>query len=309
MDEFNVGKIMATRISVNCSLQTGVWDMPQVISFDSLFNKYSTTVLFEASEHQKITSVIDKWKKLAPTFMNSLNANALSLPRSPFAKSIETDPECSISYTISERTAHTIHKETPGILYKIYERAPELCHPMANTLRAPMSDFISHTISEENLTEVGVVEEALFPLISKEKIETLNERKINEAFIICSKTIPIYGLKETIKKVREMSEEVQQRLANQCCLLPLKTGISDFGWHNLNMHQENGKLYLLDTEPLFGELFINKFGKGFETCKNMVYNLNICAQNGLSQFNRSSQEQELEIFENTAQTFLEKITI
>ena len=74
------------------------------------------------------------------------------------------------------------------------------------------------------------------------------------------------------------------------------------------MHRTNGKLYCLDTEPLDGELVIDKLGEGFETCSaGAQVSLRERAKIGLDLFKGTSNVNELGIFEDTAQFFLGKM--
>jgi hypothetical protein len=84
------------------------------------------------------------------------------------------------------------------------------------------------------------------------------------------------------------------------------------GQYSKNAHSD--KLYLLDTEPLYGELLIDIFEKGHYSEKgylrNTIFARNIIlkssAKLGLSQFKESSENYELVNFENAAQGHLEK---
>jgi hypothetical protein len=49
----------------NYQLQTGDWNKPQIVSFDSLFTTYSIENIFENEEINRMTSVLSKWKDLA----------------------------------------------------------------------------------------------------------------------------------------------------------------------------------------------------------------------------------------------------
>jgi hypothetical protein len=298
---------MSTVVTNNYTLQIGHWNAPQIISFDSLFETYSVKNVFENEENKKITSVINEWKGRAIEHLDFLKSSEKVWFQPTFNAYVKGDQKYAITH--SRRTAHVVHRDTPNIIYKTYTTAPGRGHPMANTLRPPMASIIAQTISNENLTDVDVPKKALFPIVSKDEIGKLDERKINEAFVTCSEKIHVFGQSETVEKVREMSEQSQERLAEQCCQIPLKTGLGDFRWHNLQMHRENDKLYILDTEPLYGELFIDKFGEGFEFCAKGISGCHLSARAkfGLSEFSSSSREMGLEIFQNTAQSFLEKL--
>jgi hypothetical protein len=280
-------------------LKTGDWNKPQIISFDSLFTTYSIEKVFENEEIKRITPILSKWKDLAS---NHFSIQKLR-DRPPIANYITSCP------TITRRTAHVELDETPDVIYKTYYPNSSSLHPMATTLRAPMASLIQETIVKDNLNKMGVPKKGLFPLFSKKVISNLNEKSINEGFIVCAEKINAFGPKETREIVKTLSDESQLALANQTCKILMSTGLGDCTWENLQIHKDNEKLYMLDTETLEYELFIDKFGTGFENCAEAVNDciLSSCAKVGLKWFKASSNLHNMEIFENTATSYLEKI--
>lgn len=280
-------------------LHTGEWDKPQIISFDSLFTTYSAEKVFEVEEMERMTPILSKWKDLA--------SNHFLIPkmrnRPPIANYITNAP------TFTRRTAHVELIETPGVIYKTYYPNSSSLHPMATTLRAPMAALVQGIILKENLNKMGVPKKGLFPLFSKEVISSLDEKSINEAFIVCAEKINAFNPKETRGIVKKLSPESQLVLAEQTCTILKNTGLGDCTWENLQMHRDNEKLYMLDTETLEYELFIDKFGTGFENCAEAVNDcaLEACAKAGLSLFRASSSLHSMEIFDDTAASYLEKI--
>ncbi|HEY5234866.1 MAG TPA: hypothetical protein VIJ14_01710 [Rhabdochlamydiaceae bacterium] len=280
-------------------LQAGDWNKPQVISFDSLFTTYSIENAFESEEVKRMMPILLKWKDLT---------------RGHFSIKKLRDRPAVASYmtncpTITRRTAHVKFDETPDIIYKTYYPNSSSLHPMATTLRAPMASLIQETITKDNASKIGVTEKGLFPLFSKEIISQLDEKSINEAFVVCAKKVNVFGPKETREAIKTLPRESQLVLANQTCNILMKTGLGDCTWENLQMHRDNEKLYILDTETLGGELFIDKFGAGFEECADAMNDcaLSSCAKAGLKLFQVSSDLHKMEIFENTAASYLEKI--
>src|SRR5882672_8455395 len=100
---------MSLKVEAN-QLQTGEWDKPQIISFDSLFTTYSIEKVFKNEELGRMAPILSKWKDSA--------SNHFSIPkmrdRSPIANYITKIP------TITRRTAHVELLETPGVIYKTY---------------------------------------------------------------------------------------------------------------------------------------------------------------------------------------------
>lgn len=285
------------------STQIGQWDQPQIISFDSLFGKYSIEDNFTKDEVAKINSVVNKWKPFIQEFISKDEGRHRPVLFDSLSK--VNDPPLEI--TTTRRTAHIVHPYTPDTIYKTHYKNSGL-NPLATTLRAPMASIMNDVIINEDLSALGIPKKGLIAMCDKQTISQLNENTINDAFIVCAEKINAFKTSETLNILREMSVSSQQNLANQCCTLLLKTGASDFTWPNLQMHRENGKLYNLDTEPLDGELIIDKLGEGFETCRDYAeVSLNERAKSGLELFKNSSRVNKLEIFENVAQSFLEKI--
>lgn len=280
-------------------LQIGKWNEPQIISFESLFSTYSIESVFRNEELDRMTPILDRWKDLAS---NHFSTQKLRDRRS-VAYYITDSP------TITRRTAHVELLETPGIIYKTYYPNSSSMHPMATTLRAPMASLIQECIENEDLYRMGVPRKGLFPLFPKEVVANLDEKSINEAFIVCAEKINAFSPKDTRQRVKSLSLEDQLVLAKQICTILMNTGLGDCTWENLQMHRDSEKIYMLDTETLEYELFIDKFGKGFETCAEVVNDsvLSSCAKTGLTWFKDSSNLHTMEIFENTASSYLEKI--
>jgi hypothetical protein len=244
--------------------------------------------------------ILTKWKELASGHFSKQDID----DRTPIAHYITNQPK------MTRRTAHVQLSKTPNIIYKTYYPNSSSLHPMATTLRAPMASLIQDTIVNENLTQIGVPKKGLYPLFSKEVISSLDEKTINEAFIVCAEKINVLNRTATLDRVKQLTPSSQELLADQCCRVIMKTGLEDCSWFNMQMHKDNSKLYILDTETLNYELFINKFGNGFETCARVINNeptLSSRAKNGLKWFKEYSHSDRLEIFENKAATYLEKI--
>lgn len=281
-------------------VQTGNLNQPQIISFDSLFTTYSIKNAFNHEEKIQMEPILSKWKNLVTNHFSNENDRPL------IASYMTSSPGFNLRYT--RRTAHVEFKETPNVIYKTYYTTSGL-HPMATTLRAPMQTLIQDTIFLNDLNMIETPRKGLYPLFSKDVIEGLDENSINEAFIVCAEKIKAFNPKETREIIKNWSYESQKVLANQCCTILTNTGLGDFTWENLQMHRYNGKLYALDTETLYYELFIDKFGKGFEKCTKAVNSstLSKCAKNGLEWFKMSSDLHNFEIFADTASSYLEKI--
>ena len=292
---------MSTR-ATTYSTQIGQWDQPQIISFDSLFWKYSIESNFDQKEIAKINDVVNQWKPIVQKFIHQQE----SYFRPCLSDHFEMN-NSQMNITITVGAAHIEHVATPNFVYKTQYQSSAL-NPLANTLRAPMANIMSDVIILDGLTDLGVPKKGLATLCSKDEISSLNENTINDAFVVCAEKINALSRLETLAFIREMPTLSQESIANQCCMLIKKTGASNFNWNNLHIHQTNHKLYSLDTQPLDGELVIDKLGNGFKTCRKQArISLRERAKKGLDLFHGSSNIYELSTFEDVAQSFLEKM--
>ncbi len=271
------------------------WNNPQIISFDLLFDRYSINANFDAKTIENMLPVLEEFKQPAKIQLRA---------------GFPPNPNTSPGRLFPKRMTTVTSNNTPNIIYKVFEHISESkgsCF-MANTLRPPMAQLVQETISRRHLTEFGVAKKGLFPLFSKETISNLDEININKAFIVCVEKKDILSFIETREIIKKMNFDSQKRLAEQACTIPEETGLGDFTIYNIQRDAKKNLFYILDTEPLYGELLINKFGKGFEQNKTLSEKctLKSCAKWGLSQFKRSCEDYNLEIFINTAQSHLEK---
>lgn len=281
--------------------QTGIWDAPQIVSFDSLFD-YTVDKVFDSSTYEKMLPILKEWKDNAQNHLEAVKENAESL--------VKYRPLYEARYSFSRRSEFLIFDQNPHIIHKIYKSAPNRGNHLAHTLRPLMAKLIESAILHKNLTHFSVPKEGLFPIATKEVISTLDEQDINQAFIVCAENKDFFDKNITIEKIKEMHQELQERIAEQACQIPLSTGLGDYTWENIRKDVYTDIFHILDTEPLFGELLINRFGDGYDWNKCIALNINptlkSCAKSGLKEFKKSSETHNLEIFADTAQTHLEK---
>ena len=66
--------------AVTYATQIGQWDQPQIISFDSLFGKYSVESNFGGEDLAKINGVVNQWKPFVRAIHPSAGKLSPSLP-------------------------------------------------------------------------------------------------------------------------------------------------------------------------------------------------------------------------------------
>jgi hypothetical protein len=130
---------MSSQATSSYQSQTGDWNKPQIISFDSLFTTYSVDNIFESEKLQQMTPVLNKWR-------DSVSGH-FSIKKL-WDRPIIASYVCN-SPIITRRTAHVELDATPGIIYKTYHPNSSSLHPMATTFRAPMAALIADTIFSE----------------------------------------------------------------------------------------------------------------------------------------------------------------
>lgn len=291
-------------------IQTGVWNAPQIVSFDSLFDQYTVDSVFNSSIKDKMIPILKEWKEKTQNHLEIVKKNKyVSSPS--LATYVPYKPD---SYSRSRRSEFVTFEQNPYIIHKIYNLAPGRGNHLAHTLRSPMAKLVEMTISNNNLTFFGVPKEGLFPIATKDIISTLDEQDINQAFIVCTEKKDVLSVDVTIEKIKEMNQELQKTIAEQACQIPLNTGLGDYTWANIQKDAHTDIFYVLDTEPLYGELLINIFEEGRYNEKGYLRNttfarnitLKSAAKVGLSGFKESSENCDLETFANVAQGHLEK---
>jgi hypothetical protein len=283
---------------------------PKTIPFYDLTTKYHFNRSFNEEEVEEI------YKKLNQIdFSKHLSRENFKFPETAYWESEKKlhsyfSPEWNLKTTT--RNAVLSNDIIPNFVIKTYHARPSIGHPMASILRVPMAHFIQDTIKVENLVDIEVPTKGLIPLpecqienADKYNISQLDEHNINEAFLVVAKKIKF--MPNPVEILKEIGADKQQKLAVQACIIPEKTGLADFGWHNLKLTNEN-KLAIIDTEPLWGGLFVDRFGKGYARCNELFeyWTLEKSAKYGLENFGESSTKHELPIFHDTAQKFLEK---
>lgn len=291
-------------------IQTGIWDAPQIVSFDSLFDQYSVENVFDSSIKDKMIPILNEWKDKAQNHLETVKKNKyVSSP------SLATYvPNSPANYSRSLRSEFVTFKQNPYIIHKIYNLAPGQGNHLAHILRSPMAKLVETVISHKDLTFFGVPKEGLFPIAPKDIISTLNEQDINHAFIVCTEKKEVLSVDTTIEKIKEMNQDLQKQIAEQACQIPLSTGLGDYTWANIQKDAHTDIFYVLDTEPLYGELLIDIFEEGHYNEKGYLRNtifvrqitLKSSAKLGLSEFKESSENYDLETFSNAAQEQLEK---
>lgn len=214
----------------------------------------------------------------------------------------------------SGRTAIMLHDDIPEWILKVYNFKPGRGNHMANTLRVPMACCIQGVIEENHLDDMVVPRKGLIPIYDRKKMAELettgriNERTVNEAFLVVVEKMDLFPKEKKTEHLRSLSENQQESLASQVCMIPENTGLGDYTWRNLELTADGKKVVVLDTEPLYGALLVDRTNDSFERNRTFLrhYTLDRCAKEGLKQLHRSSQQNDLVIFENTAQKFLER---
>ena len=112
------------------------------------------------------------------------------------------------------------------------------------------------------LDKIEVPIEGIIPIFPKEKILELDEYWVNNALVTVTEKKEFIPHTQMLSIIKEYNETDQLKLAEQICTVPAETGLGDITWNNLNMSPE-GKMLILDTEPLYGELNTDREGIGF----------------------------------------------
>jgi len=300
---FTRGKSMANEVSK--------WDKASTIPLSEL-ERYDYRARLDSSALKKIdqvfSSCLEKFHKMtAPDyfkeklegdhFTDSFRLNSMLIK--------EWDPQWQIRAT--RRTAIAEHPDLPNYIFKIYDSAPGKGHPMANTLRVPMSQKLQTAVVDCQLDQIVIPQKALIPLFPKEEIAELDENAINDAYIVMAEKMPMLSREEMFERAKK-----NETLPDQLCQLPIQTGYGDCCWTNFGL-LPNGKTVVFDTEPLYWELGIQteesneKFERNFTIITSKDSTLKKCALRGLEELRRSSQENDLHTYEDAAQRQIDKV--
>lgn len=202
------------------------------------------------------------------------------------------------------------------VAFKIYESPPGRGQPLANALRVPMAHIIDGVVKQRGMKEdIVVPTHAYVPLAPLDILLKLGEKSLNEALVVAVQKLKLLPKYEGISRIKQLPESEQERKAKNLCLIALETGIIDWTLDNLPLTLD-GRMAVVDTEPLYGELqpapigddFASKFPRNAEQLAYDSYEstLSKCARKGLENFRSSSEYFELRIFEETAQRFLDQ---
>lgn len=233
------------------------------ISWDKIL-EYKYDIVFR-NETQKVVDILEDWKN-----------------------------HCVLDHaTINERTMLYRPIELPNYVFKVYNKPCDPYNPLSHILRVPMAHIINKCIQDYNLIELETIQKALIPLDKLELKDDLSAEKINKSFIVMAEFKDIYSEAETAKIIREMSVENQLKLYGQLCCIIEKTSLTDIGWHNIRLTKNTRKLVIIDTEPLYNEIYhLNHVGEYYKHGKHISDRI---AQ-GISQFYISSLNNKLPIF-------------
>jgi hypothetical protein len=192
--------------------------------------------------------------------------------------------------TINGRTMLYRPTELPHYIFKVYNKSCDPHNPLSHILRVPMAHVVNKCIQDHNLTRLETIQKALIPLHELDTKDELFAEEVNRSFIVMAELKDIYSESETIKLVREMSAEDQLELCSQLCCVVEKTSLTDFGWHNIRLTRNTHKFVIIDTEPLYGEIYHPDYagtygGSTFDRVKQ-----------GISQLYVSSLDNKLPIF-------------
>lgn len=198
------------------------------------------------------------------------------------------------------------HSKLPSLLFKFFIQHHPRSYVLCTSLRAAMADRIDQVIREKGLDQVRVPTKGIVPLFSTHYIEQLDDTCLNNALVTVAKKIEIIPHLEMISTIQGYSADKQRLLANQLCTVLAETGIGDFVWPNFGMHDDI--VYILDSEPLYNELTIVPNFPA-QKSSDSAPTLRTCALAGLERFARSSNREELPIFVETANEWIEKLTL
>lgn len=106
-----------------------------------------------------------------------------------------------------------------------------------------------------------IVDEQLIALKSIDKVKDLYEDEQCYLFVVKSKKLNLLSKSETISQLLSYTREKQLKIATQIMKLISKSGLGDVGFHNFYINRDTNKLVIVDTEPLYGSLFLNEKGK------------------------------------------------
>jgi hypothetical protein len=280
-----------------------------VIPFKELTTKYHFESCFKGDEVEKISNALR-----GIDFSNHLRRDNFKDTYYRYTdKKLESyfPPEWSRTATIRNNVL-TCEGLQDFVIKVIGKSEPDdFSNPMASILRVPMAHLVQGAIETYKL-DIEVPAKGLIPLPGcQEKsrdrycIYELDEHTINEAFLVVARKINF--IVNPFKVLKEMDTDKQEQFAYQACMIPEKTALADYAWGNLTLTAEH-KLAVLDTEPLWGGLFVDSFGEGFAQCKATFdhWSFERSAKRGLQLFGKSSKEHDLTIFHDSAQKFLEK---
>src|SRR5690242_3543872 len=125
--------------------QTGIWDAPQIVSFDSLFDQYAVENVFsDSSIKDKMIPILQEWKDKAQNHLEIVKKNKFVSSPS-LATYVPYRPD---SFFRSRRSELLTFIQNPNIIHKIYSLAPGKGNHLAHTLRAPMAKLLETEISK-----------------------------------------------------------------------------------------------------------------------------------------------------------------
>lgn len=280
-----------------------------VIPFEELTTKYHFESCFSGNEVEKICNALR-----GIDFSNHLRRDNFKDTYYRFAdKKLGSyfPPEWNRTATIRNNvlTCECLQ----DFVVKVVEKSwpSNFSNPMASILRVPMSHLVQGVIETYKL-DIKVPTKGLIPLpgcqeksIDRYSIYELDEHTINEAFLVVARKINFVA--NPFEVLKEMDVDKQEQFAYQACMIPEKTALADYFWGNITLTTDH-KLAIVDTEPLWGGLFVDRFNEGFAQCKETFdhWSFEMSAKRGLQMFGKSSKEHDLTIFHDSSQKFLEK---
>jgi hypothetical protein len=167
-------------------------------------------------------------------------------------------PEGWKKHSGSNRSLNIENPQYPGYIFKCCTGSPGIGSLSAHFLRVPKGKEIGDIIIEDHLDELEVVDETLIALQSQAKIQEVGEYRQCYVFVVKSKKINLLDEKQTAAQLTSYDEQRQLKIANQVAQVICKSGLGDIGFHNLNINKDTGRLVFVDTEPLFGGLFLDE---------------------------------------------------
>jgi hypothetical protein len=221
----------------------------KVYNFDRLYREDVQSI---PEEKQAMQQVFNSWWNVAGTWDEIAEG-----PEDGRLGYGDILPEGWKKHSGSVRSLNIENPQHPGYIFKCCTGAPDR-NPAAHFLRVSKGKEIRDIIEKDHLDELEVVDETLIALKSQAKIQNERDKDQCYFFVVKSKKINLLGEKQTAAQLASYDEQRQLKIANQVAQVICKSGLGDIGFDNLSINKDTGRLAFVDTEPLFGGLFLDE---------------------------------------------------